>query len=268
MNTNPQSTFKDWLVWASVAIGLFITLVTFIINLLKWVQDPLTLHIVSAVGFFMYFLASIRLIFSSNIRERWRWASGVVLYVLTGLFAVWVGTWIGAPSLLPIDNTAFSLEKASIGSMLYEGVDDSQVGQGTGRLIVTSGLLDGEFNTSYKLYYDLPKDGNAYAGAALWFPEPQDLSEYNNIELTLSFGDDQARFKLFIKDSFGGEGSVVLGDSKIVSARMEEQTISIPLKTYFPSVARKFVKEIDLDANADTGRGNHSFTVSGIKFRK
>ena len=83
----------------------------------------------------------------------------------------------------------------------------------------------------------------------------------------MSFGDDQARCRLFIKDGFGGYGVVELGNGEIVSAKKEEQTIRIPLKS-FSSLSRKLVKHLDFDVNSDFVRGDNSFTVSNIRFVK
>ena len=161
----------------------------------------------------------------------------------------------------------FPIEKAPVSAGLYEGVKDPATGGGAGYLEVTSALSDEQIATSYKLYYSIPKDGEAYAGISMWFSEPQDLSEYQFIELTISFGDDQARCRLFIKDSFEGYGVVTLGDGDIVSANKSEQTIKIPLKS-FASLSRKFVKKLDFDVNSSFVRGENSFTVSKIRFLK
>jgi len=252
-----------------VFLGFFTTLIASIKEFQTLTADPQGLRVASLAGFILTFLSSVWLAFKAkSVRQTWRWSILVLLYIITILFSLWVGTWIGASRPLFVDKMVFPIEEASVASYLYEGVKKPEGGQGSGYLTVTSTVSEGEFRTSYRLEYDLPQDGDAYAGVVLWFPEPRDLTGYNFIELTISFGDDQARCTLFIKDSFGGKNSVILGDGDIVRAKVEEQTIQIPLKTYFPSVARKSVREIDLDVNSLVVTGKHSFTVSRIQFRK
>jgi len=201
--------------------------------------------------------------FTSWLRSKW------TIFLLTGVaivigFVLLYSFWKSRTST---DSAVFPIERAPVSAGLYEGVKDPQIGKGTGSLEVTSATLDDQIATSYKLYYSIPKDGDAYAGISLWFSEPQDLTEYKYIELTISFGDNQARCRLFIKDSFTGYGFVMLGDGNIVSAKQDEQTIKIPLKS-FSSISRKLVKDLDFDVNGDFVRGDNSFTVSNIRFLK
>lgn len=51
-----------------------------------------------------------------------------------------------------------------------------------------------------------------------------------------------------------------------MEARREEQTVQIPLGTYFSSVSRSFVGEITFDVNGSVVQGEHSLTVTGIQF--
>jgi hypothetical protein len=163
----------------------------------------------------------------------------------------------------------YPIEKApTMTSILYEGARNPDINQGTGVLETTYDTREGKTNTVYSLNYDLPQEGDAYSGVALWFAEPLDLSEYNFIELTISFSDDQSRCRFFIKDGFKGEDFVLLGDGSIISAKTQPQVIKLGLSDYFPAVARKAIREIDLDANNYVTQGNHSFKVSKIQFSK
>lgn len=227
----------------SVIVGITLGILGFIWNVIKdWDKVP----------------ARAKKFFSIVFRQGTAW---VVLLVVSALvaYSIWATQ---NPAIYPIEKAP------AMTSFLYEGARNPAVNQGSGYLGITSDSRDGIVNTSYKLDYDLPKDGNAYAGVALWFPEPVDLSNYNFIELKVSFADDQARFRLFIKDAFNGQDSVTLGDGKIVDAKLQPQTISLPLKTFFPSVAKKSVRELDLDTNNLFTQGKHTFTVSQIQFRK
>lgn len=103
----------------------------------------------------------------------------------------------------------FQIEEAAVTTWTYQG------GGGWGYLSVTSGVADRGSSTRYDFNYGLPDGESAYAGFSLEFSEPQDLTEYGLIELTIGFGDDRARCRLCIDDSFGDYGCVVLGDGSI-----------------------------------------------------
>lgn len=250
-------------------IGFFVTLVAFINELREFTADPSQLRVASVAGFIAFFVSVIWLAFrATTVSPKWRWASLGFLYVGSIAYFFWAGTWTGPSEQWPQDRTAFPIERASVRAFLYEGVNEPEVGQGTGWLTTMSTLTDNEFTTSYELEYSLPRDGDAYAGVSLWFPEPQDLTRYDFIELTIRFGDEQSRCRLFIKDSFGGQDFVLLGDGNVVEAKIEEQTIQVPIQTYFAGIARSSIREIVLDVNNEFVQGSHSFTVSSIKFRE
>jgi hypothetical protein len=199
-----------------------------------------------------------RRILNTIFRQGTAW---LLLIILAGL--------IGYLSYTEQNPRIYTIEKAPVmTSILYEGARNPSVNQGSGYLSVTSDTRAGVPYTSFTLDYNLPADGDAYSGAAILFPEPLDLTDYNSVEFTVSFSDGQARCRFFIKDAFDGQDSVILGDGNIMSATMQPQTVQLPLDTYFPSVARKAIREINLDVNNFFTEGNHSFKVSQIRFLK
>jgi hypothetical protein len=199
-----------------------------------------------------------RRILSTIFRQGTAW---VLLIILGGL--------IGYLNYTEQNPRIYTIEKAPVmTSILYEGARNPSVNQGSGYLSVTSDTRAGEPYTSFTLDYNLPADGDAYSGAAIFFSEPLDLVDYTSVEFTISFSDDQARCRFFIKDAFDGQDSVILGDGSIVSATVQPQTVELSLDSYFPSVSRKAIREIDLDVNNFFTEGNHSFKVSQIRFLK
>ena len=105
-NGKPESNFRELLAAISAILGFFVALVSFILNVLKWAQDPQTFRIVSVVGFILYLLGSLWFTFKvKSVNQKWRWVSLVALYVFSNLYFIWVGTWMvpPAPTTVTID---------------------------------------------------------------------------------------------------------------------------------------------------------------------
>jgi len=101
--SGPESNFKDFLATISAILGFFVALVSFILNLQKWGQDPQTFRTVSIAGFILYLLGSLWFAFKAKVvNPQWRWASLIVLYVFSNLYFVWVGTWMVVPAPAPV----------------------------------------------------------------------------------------------------------------------------------------------------------------------
>lgn len=84
-------------------LGLFSSLVTFIPNMLNLVQATQGLRVTALAGFFLYALATVWLVFkATTIRPRWRWISLGLLYLVTGAFFFWVGTWVNRQVPIPL----------------------------------------------------------------------------------------------------------------------------------------------------------------------
>jgi hypothetical protein len=90
-----KDSIFDWFAKIGVLLGLVTALVTFIPNLLNLVQATQGLRVVAFAGFCLYALATVWLVFkATGISPRWRWISLGLLYLVTGAFFYWVGTWI------------------------------------------------------------------------------------------------------------------------------------------------------------------------------
>jgi hypothetical protein len=219
-------------------IGLILSILSFLWNIFKdWEKIP------SGAKKFFGFLFR-------------QWIAWLILLVISASILL--------SSLMERNPEVLTLEKVSVVSTYFY----PKVNPGVGYMGTTLDNRDGKPSLSYWLEYDLPQSGDAFTGIALDFPEPIDVSIYKTIELTVLFSDEQARFRLFLKDAYNEDDFVLLGDGNIVSAKNQPQVISLPLATYFPSVARTAIKEIDIDVNNYFAQGQHNLTVSNIAFRK
>jgi len=219
-------------------LGAILSILSFIWNIIKDSEKIPT-------GFYKFF--------GFFFRQQVAW---VILLIFSGFLLA---------SYFIARNTRFlPLEKVSVMSIYFY----PKVNPGVGYSGTTLDNRNGKQSLSYWLEYDLPQTGDAFTGISLNFLEPVDVSAYKTIEFTVLFSDEQARFRLFLKDAYNEEDFVILGDGNIVSAKNLLQTVSIPLATYFPSVARTAIKEIDIDVNNYFAQGKHDLTVSNIAFRK
>lgn len=84
-------------------LGFLTALVSFVLQVGDWLQNPETLHITSAIAFAVYLGGTLWFAFKArNVTPRWRWLSLAVLYVFTALYFTWVGTWLIEPAPKPI----------------------------------------------------------------------------------------------------------------------------------------------------------------------
>jgi hypothetical protein len=180
--------------------------------------------------------------------------------ILVGLSGYW---FLASRGIFP-PSTTFPLETATVKAYPYYDWEN----EAWSYLAVTLSEKNGKLTTRYEFDFTLPSDSGAWAGFDLHYSEPQDLTEYDFIKFAIGFGDDQARCQLCIDDISGESDCVMLGDGRIVDAMPEEQTIQIPLDTYFDSIARGFVREITFDVNDSFVQGEHSITVGEIRFAR
>ncbi len=308
-NTEPRGGFKGWVSTIGAILGFFITLIAFIINIQNWAQDPLALRSVSAAGFILFFLGTMWFAFKvKNVKPAWRWTSLAVLYVSTIIYFSWVGTWLGSPSTLapteiapsptltstiapsatdtptptfsptptsspsltPTPTPRVSIESLGLVAFPYGGEGDPRVRRGRGSLSI---IYEEASPVGYILDYSLPDTGEGYAGLAFRFHQSQDLTDFEAVEMTISFGDEQARCEVFFKDIDDQTDYVRLGVPMLptsdVAVRIDgqKQTLRIPLSTNFPRVDISAVREIGFNANTSfSPRGTHTCTVTGINF--
>ena len=171
----------------------------------------------------------------------------------------------------PAADKGLLIESLPVKVYNYEGIDNPKVGKGSSHLSIT---FDGGSRVGYLFNYSLPEQGEGWTGLAFTFSSAQDLAEYKFVEATIDFGDEQTNTRLFINDEAGQKDSVLLGigtplgTGMVVSANGKELTFRIPLDANYKYVNRKIIEEIDFDCDASTTRGNHTFTVKGIRFLK
>jgi hypothetical protein len=263
-----KSSFKDWLAYIAAILGFLLTFSAFISTLLDWTKDPQKIRVFSIASFTLYVLGSLWV--AQRIlpkRENSKRIIIALLFVVTACYFTWIGTWIGARTIL-IDANAYPIEQGSVTASVWEGTHAAPPVGGTGKLSVTSDTSEGMYRTSYKFAYDIPSDGEAWAGATLAFPQPMNFADYNSLEFTIVFGCPDARLRLYVQDAYGKRNSVILGDGSIIKATTQPQTVTLPLKTLFPDVARSSIKLIDLDTNNSFTTGSHYLTISDIHFQK
>jgi hypothetical protein len=257
-------------------ISLIMALIGFAGLIVSLVSQPQQLHIFATLSYCAFLIGILWFAFGkTEIKQIWRWLGLGLLFVITIPFCIWVGTWINLQgNIRPIaeDEKGDILSIWSIPSFVvaYGGdTNPADTSGGTGHLTV---IHNENIGTGYLVDYYLPDAGEGYAGLAFKFVEPQDLSSYEFVEITVSFGDEQARCDFFMKDISDQTDLVLLSNTIpsntdiILNVIDTGQIVRIPFTSNFAAVNRKFIKEIGCNANTDFLRGKHTFTISGIKF--
>jgi hypothetical protein len=189
-----------------------------------------------------------------------------------------VQTFTGIPTPAPTTQTSAAtqsredgtlrLESMPLVAFSYGGESDPAVGKGWSRLFI---VYDKASTPGYRLDYTLPNDGYGYAGLAFKFSKSQNLSGYKFLEVALKFNDEQTRCELALKDISKKTNYVPVGigvsleKGATVTADEDRLIFRIPLDTGF-KIAQEAVDEMGVLCDTDSSRGNHSFTVSEIKF--
>ena len=152
----------------------------------------------------------------------------------------------------------------------YAGGTDSQI-QGSGLMSIS---YDDEGEINFTLDYSLPASipGKfTWAGIAIQF-QPMSLAKYQYIEVAIKFSDSQTRCEIKFVDKsdntayfrLGGEPSPNSG--VVMTIDGDRQIIRVPLRGNFDSVNLEQIREVSFSTSDNLGTGNHSFTVSRIKF--
>jgi hypothetical protein len=172
---------------------------------------------------------------------------------------------------IPLTPTPINEDIVSISSMSFIAFAYGDNDKGYGNLSI---INNENSETSYMADYSLPDQGDGYAGIAFRFSAPQNLSIYKYVEVTIIFDDEQASCDFAFRDFNDKIDNVRLGatasprDDITVDVKGKEQTIKIPLATGFSTIKLNGIKEIGFNTGTHFTRGNHSFTVNGIKFLK
>jgi hypothetical protein len=151
----------------------------------------------------------------------------------------------------------------------FSGGDNPEI-QGKGSMSVT---YDESGTINYKLDYSLPKHGDTFAGVAVLFP-PMNVALYEYIEVALVFSNTKVCCALKLVDKSGNQVEFLLGDSPrpntgiTIAIDGDRQIIKIPLRGNFNGVNLEQIREISFISYSTLATGDHSFTVSRIKFLK
>jgi len=166
-------------------LGFFSLLISFLSSLLNLVQMPQGLRSVSVAAFVVFFLAILWLAFrGTDVKPKWRWLSLGALYVVTILYFIWVGTWIGEPqsagSTLTTTSTSTPATSLILASSTFDTDDDGWkvMGGAAGPAYQSSGGNPGGFISANDVsggdwYWVAPekflKDKSAAYGGILTF---------------------------------------------------------------------------------------------------
>ena len=206
-----------------------------------------------------------------------------VIFIVVG--ALQLGGVIATPSSEPVsilDQSSRRIESFPTKVFAFSGANDSNVGQGFGFLDVEF-RSDSEF--AYHFSFRLPSDGTyGYAGFTFFFINPnnasllnpQDLTGFNAIQITLQLESKLHRCELFIKDIdyFEGDDSnhanyFTLGNEAPPNGNLQvngnQYKFTIPLSN-FDRVDLRTVREVGFLADTDLPQDQRSFTVREILF--
>ncbi len=150
LSNKSEGNLKDRVATISAILGFCVALVSFVLNLQKWMQDPQVFRVVSIAGFLLYVSGSIWFAFKAkNVNARWRWANLGLLYVSSALYCVWVGTWLITPAPTPV--TIDAMDGVSLWNPYLDDKGSS----------ITYGLAPGETTNAMELVYSVNRDGYA-----------------------------------------------------------------------------------------------------------
>ena len=153
----------------------------------------------------------------------------------------------------------------------YNGDADSKVKNGSGRLVVSY-----RQNTvpSYRFDYTIPtipQGDFGFAGFVFLLSDTFNFEEYDYIECTITYMDNNSKAQIGLKDVSGNTDYIRLVDGfvggKEINAFGDEKTrtVQIPIEANFESVNKKLVKEITFSVNAIFTKETHTFVIQNIR---
>jgi hypothetical protein len=168
------------------------------------------------------------------------------------------------PNILSLSNTPGTVR-------VFNGIRDPAYQQGTGSLTIIRNAPD----IAYEFNYDMPTEGKGYARLVFFFDPPKNFTEYNFIEISISFSDPDSKLDVNLRDAEDGANYIRVGDREflggvgvVANSTSEGQLIKVPLRKNYKDVNQENVVEIGFNANADFARGRHSFTIHKINLTK
>ena len=196
-NSKSEGNFKDLLATISAVLGFCVALVSFVLNLQEWAQDPQTFRTASIAGFILCLLGTLWFVFKAkNVNSRWRWFISGGFYIFSCLYFIWVGSWLVVPAPTPV--VIDTMDSVSLWSTYLDDKGSS----------IMVGLVPGRKTNAMELSYTVKKDGYAavsreisseiLAGTKAIGFSFRGSGEPNTIELKLTYKpDDNGKSAVF-----------------------------------------------------------------------
>lgn len=170
----------------------------------------------------------------------------------------------------PTDGKALEMKAVSSTVFPFAGGDNPQV-QGTAKMSV---LYDEDAEPNYVLDYSLPALSDwTWAGIGIQF-DPLNIAEHNYLELTIQFIDPQTQCQIKHVDASGDSSYFSLGSglkpnsNVAITVDGDRQNVRIPLRGNFDDVNLEQITELTFITDSNLATGDHSYTVSRIRFVK
>lgn len=126
-----------------------------------------------------------------------------------------------------------------------------------------------ETGIGYSLAYSLTEEREEYAEVLFHFAEPQDLSAYETIAVTVVFDDSAAGCDLALSDAAGNKAWVRLRDLPPQAVTVDDNgspVYRVPLRGSFAEINLTQVQVIGCSAGTAFTSGQHAFTIHDIRF--
>lgn len=163
--------------------------------------------------------------------------------------------------------SSVDIENIPLEVFAYSGAADPTIGWGNAFLNVRQA---GDGQLAYKVDYSLSEQGDAWAGLAFNFSDPQNLVRFSLLEISLVYGSQTVRLDLIVKDIDGKESRLALGPGTSYPTGVTaegsglSQTVHVPL-SYFEDIDLEFIREITLHTDTNLGRGAFSVIVESLE---
>jgi hypothetical protein len=193
----------------------------------------------------------------------------IIAAVITGLFLIilafltpWAEIIVKQPTRTP-KPTSLAIEQLPFTIYPFDGDHDLNVGCCAGSAYFKY-TINADHLSEYAFDYSLPADSQKiiYAGIAFKFAQSQILSEYQNIELTITFSDQANQIEMRFEDIANTQEPY-----RIVGKTNSTSIIIVPLRN-FVKTDLKAVRAIDFQVDSTFALGNGKFVIKNIKFTK
>ncbi|MCB0029487.1 MAG: hypothetical protein KDE28_16345 [Anaerolineales bacterium] len=255
-----------------VVIGLVTAVISLAGSLLQLTETPKLLRVSALLGYGILALGTFLLIFSkSQLPQFWRWVGLALLYVVTMPFWYWVGTWAVAETPDDIEQSTGS---AILVSELPGRVFAFSGADGWGELGIIRNVGQ---DIDYILDYEMPIEGEGYAGMFFQFSPTVDLSQTHALQVTMEFGDKDAVCELYLQDQSEARSNVVLGNDLFMNASADAnmqvdgklRIFTIPLAGNFQDISSyQSIEGIGISVNAANIAGRHQCIVRDMRLLK